>query len=167
MCEKNIRIGRSNEMLGIVGLTTGPMKLFIWCRLLDAVNVRTHNGKHELLTQKEISCTRAAFFRSGSASLICLNVSIVFGCMPSAFPVEVLSGRSSRMTTSIPYRARLHLIPSQYTFLGKREKVRAEELTQASTPTGLPPPQQPLWKRPQDRQDCILRCLHREPYFTR
>lgn len=77
---------------------------FLVCQLLS----HTRNGAH---TQKEISYTRAAFFSNGSARRNCFNVSIVLGWMPSAFPVEVLSGRSSRMITSIPKRTRLHLVP--------------------------------------------------------
>lgn len=90
-------------------LATGSLEGLVSRRLLDLL-VKVEIGYSENdHTQNDISYTRDAFFNNESARRICLNVSMVFGCMPSAFPVKVLPGRSSWRTTPIPKRARLHL----------------------------------------------------------
>jgi hypothetical protein len=60
-------------------------------------------------TQKQISYTLAPLRNKSSPSRSCRSVSIVFGCKPSALPVAVLSGRSSRTLDLIPYRASVDL----------------------------------------------------------
>lgn len=113
MSEGDVGIGRPDKMVRVMCLAAGSMEWSVGSRLLRLSDGGL-TGFAEQLTQKEISYTRAAFFNKESASRICLNVSIVLGCMPSALPVEVFSGLSSRITTSIPKRTRLHLTKGQY-----------------------------------------------------
>ena len=53
-------------------------------------------------TQKQISYTFAPLRSNSSDNLSCFSVSMVFGCRPSALPVDVAVGRSSRRVTGVP-----------------------------------------------------------------
>jgi len=117
MYQENERILYINNSWWIVDLTSYPTQWLSRCSILS-FNEQNRSCKYApkkqmkgfLHTQKQMSYILAPFCRSGPANPNCLNVSIVFGCSPSALPVDVLSGRSSRIVVLIPYRTRFDLV---------------------------------------------------------
>lgn len=69
---------------------------------------------------------------------------MVLGCMPSALPVDVRSGRSSRIVVLTPYRARLFLYPAvrqhKTSYYFEKQQKTSKDSTYASIKPDGPAP---------------------------